>query len=365
MSFDAAKQLIERLDSNINDDNIGAPHFGGEGVKIHPLTRDGFRPIKVTNSNRKTAFIDGGNQEIIGAANFSIHLNRICFCIWKGSERVSEYSVLKRIDYYALTYATLEKGEIAYFTNLIPLAGGVDILPDEADLSFNSLDRSLMVGERRVNISSIGSIVRRFSELALANEVARNELMEGDLVLLDGTLQPALKNETKYVKQLRTTAEEKGILLAGLSKTSNLFTDTGYSLLGALDKLASQNHVTGEWYYPLAEIPRNHVSLMGVKLNASSDRIFRFEALIEQFQSLSDQKINELFSQLTKNSVDFAFPGYPYGLIDADRSARVSTSELEYYRTVLFSEMANTNKWEKFHRHIKCVDAHNLLNTLG
>ncbi|MGZ4950970.1 MAG: hypothetical protein ACXVI0_07530, partial [Halobacteriota archaeon] len=131
MTLNAAKKLIESLDSNIDDENVGNPHFGGVGVAVFPLTRDGFESINVVDSNRKTAFIDGGNQEIIGAANFSIHLNRVCFCIWEGSERVSECSILKRVDYFSLTYSTIEKGEITYTTKLVPLAGGETILPDE------------------------------------------------------------------------------------------------------------------------------------------------------------------------------------------------------------------------------------------
>ncbi|MGZ4925147.1 MAG: DNA double-strand break repair nuclease NurA [Halobacteriota archaeon] len=365
MTLNAAKKLIESLDSNIDDENVGNPHFGGVGVAVFPLTRDGFESINVVDSNRKTAFIDGGNQEIIGAANFSIHLNRVCFCIWEGSERVSECSILKRVDYFSLTYSTIEKGEITYTTKLVPLAGGETILPDEVDLAFSSLDRSLMIGDRRANISGVGSIARRFSELALAREVVENELREGDLLVLDGTLQSAFKNEVKYLNQLTKAAQDKGIILAGLSKTSNLFTDTGYSLLGAIDKLASENQIKGEWYYPIADIARNHVTILGVKLNASSDRIFRFEVQREQFLSLGEHAVNEFLSQLVKNSIDFTFPGYPYGLIDVDRSARVSASERDHHRAILFSEMASTNKWEKFYRHIKCVDAHDLLNNLG
>ena len=270
MSLNAAKKLIESLGLNINDDKLGNPYMRGLGVIASTLCIEGFKPIKQANSPRKVAFIDGGNQEIIGAPNFSIQLNRICSSLWQGTERISENFVPRRIEFFSATFSCIKNEEIFYDTALFPLSETEKTLPNEADLSFSSRDRSLMRGNRRADIVNVMGIGRRFAELVLATEVTENQLTQGDIVVLDGTLQTAFPNENKYLQQLRTSAKSKGVILAGLSKTSSLFTDTGYSLLGALDKLSPKEYKESEWYYPVVDLALkdHYVMLLGVKLNS-------------------------------------------------------------------------------------------------
>lgn len=366
MSLNAAKKLIESLDLNINDEVLGNPYVRGHSVIASVLCSEGFKPITHADSSRKIAFIDGGNQEILGAPNFSIQLNRVCWNLWRGTERVSNL-VPQRLEFFSGTFSTIRNDEIFYDTRLFPLAETEKPLPSDADLSFNASDRSVMRGNQRADISYVVSIARRFSELVVARDVVENQLVEGDILVLDGTLQTEFPNENKYLGQLKDTAKSKGVVLAGLSKTSSIFTDTGYSLLGALDKLSPEELKHAEWYYPIVDLARSdhYVVLLGVKLNSVTDRIFRFEIDRDQYLSLSELALNEILTQLVRNSTDFTFPGYPYGLIDVDRFARVATSELLYHRTMFLSQMAEANKWDKFRRHINAADAHSLLNTLG
>jgi hypothetical protein len=362
-----ASELIKRLDTHLNDESIGNPFFPERGIQPFPLTTDGFKTIQNVDSDKKTAFVDGGNQEVLGAPNFSVQLNRVYFGMWSGNTRIPERSIPKRIEFFAATFSDFERGEIQYSTTLFPLAGDEAILPRERDLSFSSMDRSITVGNQRADIYRVGSISRRFSELVLAKSVVENELAPGDVILLDGTLQTAFPNEYAYLDELSQAAQRKGVILGGLSKASALFTDTGYSLLGALDKLSAEKGITSEWYYPIADgTSKDHfVFILGVKLNAISERIFRLEIQRDQFLSLDERELNELLTQLVRNSADYTFPGYPYGLIDADRFARVTSSEREHYFAILRSQMAAMGKWEKFYRHVKATDAHNVLNKLG
>ena len=278
-----------------------------------------------------------------------------------------ERSIPKRTEFFAATYSDFDRGEIQYSTELFSLSSEGVSLPRERDLSFSSMDRSITVGNQRADIYRVGSISRRFSELVLAKSVVENELESGDVILLDGTLQTAFPNEYAYLDELSHAAQKKGVILAVLSKTSALFTDTGYSLLGALDKLSVEKGITSEWYYTIAEgTSKDHfVFILGVKLNAISERIFRLEIQRDQFLSLDERELNEILTQLVRNSTDYSFPGYPYGLIDADRFARVTSSEREHYFAILRSQMAATGTWEKFYRHVKATDAHGLLNKLG
>ena len=223
-----------------------------------------------------------------------------------------------------------------------------------------------MNGNSRADIGLVASIARRFAEWQFANILIENEMENGDVLVLDGTLQTSFTNERKYLKRLYASAEKKGVIITGLSKTSSLFTTTGLSLLGAVNELAEEEAISREWYYVIAESQSedHNVVIVFLKLNKISDRIFRYEVQREKFYSLSDNELVEIMTLLVKNSSDATFPGYPYGLIDVDRLARVSYDEIEYYRGMILSQMNELGKWKKFSRHIYASDAHSILNIL-
>jgi len=69
-------------------------------------------------------------------------------------------------------------------------------------------------------------------------------------------------------------------------------------------------------------------------------------------------------SALASNSKDISFPGYPYGLIDADGFARVGGEEVEAYRVPLMSEICRRSVWAKISRHVCSGNAHGVLDVL-
>ena len=75
MSVEVAKSLVEELDRKIRGHDPGEPFFTGDGYTPHPFRREYFRPIRPVESDRRVAFLDGGNVEVLGAPNFSIQLN--------------------------------------------------------------------------------------------------------------------------------------------------------------------------------------------------------------------------------------------------------------------------------------------------
>jgi hypothetical protein len=151
----------------------------------------------------------------------------------------------------------------------------------------------------------------------------------------------------------------------GLSKTCELYTTTALSLTGAIRKLATDNGVSGMWYYPVASIssPDHKAIVLMVKLHPNAGRIFRFEIFSEN-PDLDDEIPEKALAYLSDNCSDLSFPGYPYGLIDADVFARVREDEVERYQLLLLSEISKQGKWEKFSRHIQASDAHDILNML-
>lgn len=364
LSLDAAKKLVESLDLNILEQDTGEPHFKDPNVKSFPLEKDGFRLIKEVKSGRKVAFVDGGNQQIIGAPNFSIQLNRVHTCVWDGKKKID--LDLPRIEFFSATYSTFKNDEIYFETILVPASPEFEkYIPVSKYLSFSSFERSLMSGNNRADIERVASIARRFAEWKFAALIT-SSLDEGDILVMDGTLQTSFKNESVYLQGLERVTKKHGVILSGLSKTSALFTTTGQSLLGAVNKLAEDYGIEREWYYRIAESTNkdHNVVILAVKLHPRSDRIFRYEINRDQFKSLSELQLNETLTELVKNSTDITMPGYPYGLLDVDRFAKVSINELEYYRGIIVSQISKIGKLGKFARHMRANDAHNLMNIL-
>ena len=363
MSLEAARKAVRFLEENMVDGEIGEPHLKQSGVVILPLVREGFHTVGKTDSGRKLAFVDGGNQEIIGAPNFSVQLNRVYSMAWKGKTRHAWK--LPRVEYFSSTFSCFKDSEIHYETTVVPSVQGTEkYLPEARHLSFNSMERSLMNGNQRADIDRVGSVARRFGEWRLALN-ALDELSEGDILVMDGTLQSNFKNEVEYVKALSEKARETGVILAGVSKTSTIFTTRGLSLLGAVNSLAEKEGINGNWYFPVAESTSvdHDVVITIAKLNPMADWVFRIEIQRERFNKLGDD-IEEIYSLLCQNSCDPTFPGYPYGLIDADRFARVSYDEIAYYRSLIVSEITKLGKASKFLSHIHSGDAHDILNLL-
>jgi hypothetical protein len=367
MSIEATRRLIEELDVNLNEEDLGKPFFSDPRVKTFPLNREGFHAITKSDGDQRIAFVDGGNQEIVGAPNFSVQINRIYFGIWNGSKRVVEKNIPCRIEFFSLTYSKFMNGNIYYNTAIFPgESGHEDLLPSENDMVFSSLDRSLMSGSQRADIGRVASIARGFAEWRMAANVVRRELEKGDMLVVDRSLQTAITNESHYLRDLEQVARQKGVIVSGLSKTSTIYTDTGLSVVGAIDKLASDCKIKDEWYFPVAEasMTDHNAIIFYAKFCADSDRIFRFEIQLDQYKGLGEKEINQVFAGVVKNSNDIGFPGYPYGLVDADRYARVSDHEVEYYQGLLLSQLSDIGKWEKLSRHMRALDAHSILNML-
>ena len=365
MIIPGARKLINRLIPEVSNREIGDPHIQGEGIEVFPSKKENFRLINKIESPRDIAFVDGGNLELIGAPNFSIQLNRVYGAKWHNDRRITN----KRLEFFSATYSTsLVDNQIQYKTIFELDSNEIKfrkLLPKEEDLSFAANDRSIMSGNQVADISRVSSIGRRFAEWTNATDLI-DELNENDILMIDGTLQTNFTNESTYLTNLRRKAREKRVILCGLSKTSSLQTTTGLSLLGSINRLAEENNIKREWYYPFAisKSTDHDVMIFIIKLSRNSNRIFRFEVDRKTFEELSDLQINEIFSTIMRNSNDLSFIGYPYGLIDADNMARVSYDESDEYRGIITSVLAQSGASKEFLRHIQAKDAHDILNMI-
>jgi hypothetical protein len=368
MINDILSKLITGLDENIDEGNIGEPHLDDTAYEIFPLELERFQKIEHRKIPRRVVFVDGGNQELLGAPNFSVHLNRVYFNIFDGTKRLAQTGLPNRIEFLSTTFSKSREGEIHYDTQVFPARDEWKrYLPLPSHLSISSTDRSIMVGNMRPDIKLVAPIARRFAEWSYSRFIIEEVMQEGDILVVDGSLQTSFRGERKnYLDRLHQLAMKKGVVFTGLSKTSTLFTTTGLSLLGSLSKLAEHNKVDFKWYYNVARgIGPDHAAWIYVtNLHERANHLFRYEISREWVEQMSMQEASDIMSNLAANANDISFPGYPYGLIDADDNARVRGDEIETYRIMLLSEISKRQLWDKFARHMSSSDAHDILNYL-
>jgi hypothetical protein len=359
--------VVKRIGERLGNIPIGQPEFADSRYTPHDFDINYFHPIVDAELNSALSFIDGGNIPIINSHNFSVQLVRIYFNIFRGKKRIEPRKIPPRLEFYVACCATERSGRIFYEAELVPIKEEWSrFSPNKADLCFDSFDKTLRTAKRRVPIDRIAEAARVFMEWQYAASVIEEELEAGDIIVHDGSLQTSITNERKYHSKAAEKAMEKDVKLLSLSKTSTLFTSTGYSLFAAISELSESSSLAkSSWFYhPIVDInqPDHRAEMYAVKLHPSSEYVFRLEFLKPQAEKMSLDAKGNIISLMAQNSADASFPGYPYGLLDADRFARVSFNEKECQKIQF---LLCANKARILNRLMKCVksvDAHDALN---
>ncbi len=345
--------LIEEIKKKLNEEfnfEEEIPQFSDLRYKPFKISENNFHKIEKTDCKSKIAFIDGGNLEILKAADFSLNLIRIYYSIYENNKKIKS----KKHEFYALVHAEKRNNEIFYKTTLF--SENKETLPDEADLVFSSLDASLRTGLQRINISKISGAIRRFSELKIASNMVE-DMDKGDVLVLDGSLQSTTTNESRYLENLFKKGLERDVLITSLSKSCTLMTGKGNSLIAILGIICPG----GRWYYhPIADInsQEHQAEIVFAKLHEKSKHIFRFEIYKKQKPAIS-----KILGLITENSNDPVFLGYPYGLIEADRFARISNQELDYFKIMITLKLGKDAS--KLDKCLTARDAHTILDRIS
>jgi len=321
------KKILESIEQKSALTGI-YPKFSGNGYKACKIDIKNFHQIKRSALNKKIAFIDGGNAEIIGSANFSLNFIRTACVVYRNNKKASA----KRSEFFALINTISHDNDIYYKASFFSLKGQ-NLLEEPC---FSSFDHTLMLGTNRAEISSVANAIRRFAELRMAKTMSERHNF-CDIIVLDGILQSTITDENKYLNELYESCSKNKVILAALSKTTSLFTDDG-NLLSAI--LGSISALPVWFYHPIAEIKSvNHkAEMFFVKLHEKSRYVFRLEIFNEQ-KAKAEETINELSS----NCIDPIFIGYPYGLIEADKAGRVGNEEREFLKTIFSVKLNNTS----------------------
>ena len=346
---------------------LGDPLFGDPRYFPKKLSVGNFTEILPSDNGSRVCFVDGGNTEILNTPGFVVHLTRVGYCIYEDTVKIDENVIPPSLDFFTIAFAEQRGGGIYYSVDVTPASERFQhLLPDAEDMLFDSFDRTLMDGLNRAPLTKVANMSRAFIEWRLAEELCRLVLGEGDLLVRDGSLQTSVTGESKYANKAYDEALRKGVLFSGLAKTSNLFTDSGMPLFSAISILANRNELNAKrWYYhPIVDIkaPDHRAVMLAVKLHPRSKHVFRFEILDSQADEMRD--FNEVTGLLASNANDLTFPGYPYGLIEADRIARVRDEEIEPLRIQLLSALSGLGSWSELEAFIHATDAHSVIDEI-
>lgn len=293
-------------------------------------TRDEQRSARneerATRDERRITFIDAGNAEVASGSNFSLHFCRVYTGYWQGvvcQERV-------RKEFFVLAKIVGKDGSLQVVA---------EILGSSQKFVFDANDRSLQSGLHRVEPSRVCEQVRKIAEISAMTDAAE-KLSQGDVILRDGHLDAEATYEKEYYAELIAKCRQKGIALAGLAKTTNAVTDSGENAAALLSRMAPE----GCWIY----LGR---TVNFVKLHLLSRHVFRLDVF-----NADAKAVAELLMQY---SVDAAFPGYPYGLVDADKLARVSNEEASQLRLSFLAKSEG-----RLSGMLSSKDAHEVLDSL-
>lgn len=114
-------RVVQTLEKNIIDVPFGKPSFNDKRYNSLDLSTDFFSPIPKLVDNKRIAFVDGGNTELICAPNFAVGLNRLYFGLFEGNKRVEGSTIPQKIEFYVVCYATLKRDKIFYKTEIVPV----------------------------------------------------------------------------------------------------------------------------------------------------------------------------------------------------------------------------------------------------
>jgi len=324
------RKVLRNLDGPPND--LGSPYFKqDEWYDPYPLEAKHFRHIKQSRPTRRFFYVDGGDNIILNTPNQALHVVRVYANAYNSGGRELHTQLT------CLTSSRIAGDNVE--VEVIPVdSSGKGSLPDTLSLPRKEVKKLIL--EDRTITSPIGQIVRRHLEWLLSSQVIEEHMEKDDVLVRDGVLQTSVPGESEYAEQVYSGIMDKDALLLGFAKSSTLLTTTGYPLLAAVQQLADKHGMKAPWsYYPVVDNinPDDRGVMFITKLHTHSTFAFRCEFLKDNFKE-KEGDIPKVLGELAYQSRDPLFLGYPYGLIDADRFARVPEMEVQMLRRLCMSE---------------------------
>lgn len=327
-------QISKELNKLVNNFNAEDKIiFKNKTIDIH---KDNFNTLspETIDSPKTITYIDGGQAEIFSTGNFSLSFIRVAGIKFKGKKKLD----FVKEEFYLLTYTRFEDNDLVYVSKIFPNNSQLNLITEQ-ELTISSQDSTIRDGLERASISKVTNMARRFTELKLAKHLAEKNY--SDYILLDGTLDCTFKGEDKILLTLPRN-------VCSLAKSSSLFTLQGNNPNLLLSKLGPDN---SNWSYFLECNNSKGIvtNTYFVKLHLKAKHVFRFEGN------------KEILPHLIENSQDALFLGYPYGLIFADKLARVSNNEKNSLKAKFMLNRDN----KEILNYLTNTNAHDILDNIG
>lgn len=335
------KEALAETSSHIEID-----HGEGEGEPLR-INKDidaaSFTSLSEKRaSGNKIAAIDGGSASIVNGRSFRVGVYRCGYLVFEDGKLLGEKVYPPTIQPVSFSNAE-EIFSRAHFELLKEL-------PEESPAFDRVIDR-----------------VRMLREWSLANELAEN-LDEGDLILLDGSLRSSVALPYTLIDRVCKKAAQRGVHLAGVVKTSTLYWGKHTPLVPMVHRLGNEINPGRNWFCQLTDLKADPIhpttdwdirwfgDIYVAKLSPRSDYAFRVD--INRFDETDPKKIVEL---LVSCSQDPVYMGYPYPLAAIHNRVRIEPAQIEdfYYRLQSFAleEGVRMEEWETLF-----ADFHELLD---
>lgn len=314
------QEIIEEVGRRVGRIDGKFAMFNDKRYSSVEFSENNYQEIK-DNSDDALVFIDGGNAELVNVPGLSLQIIRNAAVVLQENRLIES----KKRDFYVLATTTDKLTQARIFG-------------EEEEIVETELDPVKFC-----------ETIRRASELKLAIDE-----LDKETVVLDGTLEAQNEIERNHLDELRLQTISKKARVVAVAKTTSLRTDTGKSFAALL------NQRDGSWqYHPVVDINSDYhrAEMFFVKLHEKSDHVFRVEMFKDQ-----KNEIAKIAGALKNNSKELTFPGYPYGLVLADKIARISNEEANLIKTKLFA--AAGSKWKNIKKGLAAVDAHQILDNM-
>jgi hypothetical protein len=216
----------------------------------------------------------------------------------------------------------------------------VSVGPDEYSEDFALLMRDCFGAAPQKALENndaerVSAILRDTLEYWIALKEVQ-ELPRGSLLLLDGALRVTDTNHEPVLEKIITTAQDRGVLLAAVTKRTRATWGGGHPLLPAVAGLAERARIKSPWWVRIDEtILDSEVYRRGRKGDtyvASFHPKKQFPLKLELPEGTADQTVESIMRAITACCDDGRIPGYPYPLLDAHRTVVIDRVQIEQIR---------------------------------
>jgi len=297
----AVNEAVGRIRATIPADLAGK--FAAAGG----ITKEDFQPFTPTECGEVCA-VDGSNVMLLESGSMGLAVVRAAQTSFRNMERT-------RRSLTPLKFA---------------LIGPEPACPDFVQLYAECFGENPGTPLPADEKERAAGILRDTLEYWVTEQMARS-LGSGALLLRDGPLRVSHASHDVVLERIGRTCREKGIGLAGVSKSTTATWGGGHPLLPSVNGLAEFFGIKAPWWIRIDPAILDHSQFArwqhGQMYVARLHPRARSPLKIDLPKDLGEAGVRQVMDRLAACSGDGRVPGYPYPLFDAHRTV-VLTEEV-------------------------------------